>query len=318
MSDHADSPMIASASPDGFSPGRILSNARKARGLSIEDVAQALKLAPRQVEAIEVDAFDQLRGLTFARGFVRNYARYLGVDPAPLLDVIVPSANLRPAELVPISNARGDMPSASSPLRTLLPAGITLVALIALALAGWYFDWFRVPAASMTAAPEKIESVSPSQKTESASPSQKIEGVSPSPLREERMMSVPVSTAESVNAPSPTANIAPATASPSVANVAAPVSPPAELATAAAPASGNQRLAFAFDQDSWVEIRDGQGKIVHSQLHKAGTSDDVEVGGKPPYSLVIGNAAKVKLRFNDQPVDLTPFIKVTVARLSLQ
>lgn len=303
--------MTTSASPEGFSPGRILSNARRARGLSIEDVAQALKLAPRQVEAIEVDAFDQLRGLTFARGFVRNYARYLGVDPAPLLDAIVPSANLRPAELVPISNARGDMPSASSPLRTLLPAGITLIALTALALAGWYFDWFRAPATPTSTVPEKMESVSPAQKSE---------GVSPSPLREERMMSVPLPPAESVKASSPTASIPPATASPIAANSVAPVSLPAEPAAAAAPppASANQRLAFAFDQDSWVEVRDGQGKMVHSQLHKAGTSDDVEVGGNPPYSLVIGNAAKVKLRFNDQPVDLTPFIKVTVARLSLQ
>ena len=57
---------------------------------------------------------------------------------------------------------------------------------------------------------------------------------------------------------------------------------------------------------------------MHSQLHKAGSNDDVAVDAKPPYALVIGNAAKVRLHFNDKPVDLAPFIKVTVARLSLQ
>ena len=84
------------------------------------------------------------------------------------------------------------------------------------------------------------------------------------------------------------------------------------------PAPGTQRLAFEFEQDSWVEIKDSQGRIVHSQLHRAGSADDVDVGGKPPYALVIGNAGKVKLRFNDRQVDLSPFVKISVARLSLQ
>lgn len=293
--------MVESAYEEGFSPGRVLSHARQVRGLSIEDVAHALKLAPRQVEAIEVDAFDQLRGLTFARGFVRNYARFLGIDSVPLLDAIVPSGELRPVDLSPISNARGEMPTSGSSLRLLLPAAITLVALIALASAGWYFDWFRVPAP--TAAPEKIESVSPSR------------------LREDQTVAVLPQPPEPLKAPpAPAEPVAPpvAVVPPGVA-AAAPAAPSSEpVAPAAAPAAVTQMLAFAFDQDSWVEIRDGQGKIVHSQMHKAGSSDGVEVGGKPPYSLVIGNAAKVKLRFNDQPVDLLPFIKVTVARLSLQ
>ncbi|HNA05291.1 MAG TPA: helix-turn-helix transcriptional regulator, partial [Rhodocyclaceae bacterium] len=72
-----------------FSPGAALRSARVARGLSVEEVAHALKLAPRQIEAIEADAFDRLRGLTFARGFVRNYARHLGLDAEPLVAAIV-------------------------------------------------------------------------------------------------------------------------------------------------------------------------------------------------------------------------------------
>lgn len=306
MSDPAEAQSAGNPEPERFSPGRVLGNARHARGLSIEDVAHALKLAPRQVEAIEVDAFEQLRGLTFARGFVRNYARYLGIDPAPLLDAIVPTGGLRPAELVQISNARGDLPVSGGTLRTLLPAGMTLVALIALALAGWYFDWFRVPAPTVTA--EQGVSVPPAQKIEMALPSQ---------LREERTVSIPPPPVEPPKAPTASAEALPPPVVPATGAVA-PAAVPAEPAAVAEPSAAGQRLAFAFDQESWVEIRDGKGKLVHSQLHKAGTTEDVAVGGQPPYSLVIGNAAKVKLRFNDQPVDLLPFIKVSVARLSLQ
>lgn len=300
MNDAVGTQMIGSRSEEGFSPGGILGNARRLRGLSIADVSHALKLAPRQVEAIEADAFDQLRGLTFARGFVRNYARYLGIDPEPLLDAIVADSDSLQVDLSPISNARGDMPTAGSSLGSLLPAGITLVVLIALALAGWYFDWFRVPVPA--ASVDKIAAVSP-------------------PIRDEAVTPVPAKAVEPVQVPAappaPAALPEPAVTPPNAAAPEPPAPEPASTATQP-PAPGRQRLAFAFEQDSWVEIKDARGRTLHSQLHKAGSADDVDIGGTPPYALVVGNAAQVKLRYKDKSVDLSPFIKISVARFSLQ
>jgi cytoskeleton protein RodZ len=83
------------------------------------------------------------------------------------------------------------------------------------------------------------------------------------------------------------------------------------------PASNNTgRLSFKFDSDSWVEIRDGSNHTVLSHLYRAG--ETAEISGTPPLSLVIGNAAKVSLQYNDQPVDLTPHTGVTVARVTLK
>jgi len=59
--------------------------ARKARLLEEIDVAQALKLGPRQVEALENGDWQGLPGQTFIRGFVRNYARLIQIDSAPLM-----------------------------------------------------------------------------------------------------------------------------------------------------------------------------------------------------------------------------------------
>ena len=300
MSDSAGAQVIGLRSDQGFSPGGILGDARRQRGLSIADVAHALKLAPRQVEAIEADAFDRLLGLTFARGFVRNYARYLGIDPEPLLDAIVPTSDPLQVELAPVSNARGEMPSSGSSLGSLLPAGITLIALIALALAGWHFDWFRVP-----------EQTVPTEKSESAA----------QPVRDERIAAVPAPVVEPIQAPAPppasTAVPVPVVTPPSAVAPTIPSSEPVDTSKLS-PALGTQRLAFAFEQDSWVEIKDAQGRTLHSQLHKAGSADDVYIGGEPPYFLVVGNAAKVKLRYKDKPVELSPFIKISVARFSLQ
>ena len=62
-----------------------MAGAREAAGLSIDAVAQQLKLAPRQVKALEEDDFAQLPGRTFIRGFMRNYARLVRLDPEALL-----------------------------------------------------------------------------------------------------------------------------------------------------------------------------------------------------------------------------------------
>ena len=68
------------------SVGAELKQAREARGLSVADVAQQLKFAPRQLEALEEDRFDVLPGGTFARGMVRSYARLLKLEAEPLIE----------------------------------------------------------------------------------------------------------------------------------------------------------------------------------------------------------------------------------------
>src|SRR3954447_175702 len=69
-------------------PGAILAAAREELNLSVSDVARHLKLSPAQVEALEEGAYDRLPGRVFVRGFLRNYAKLLGIDPQPLLRTI--------------------------------------------------------------------------------------------------------------------------------------------------------------------------------------------------------------------------------------
>ena len=78
---------------------------------------------------------------------------------------------------------------------------------------------------------------------------------------------------------------------------------------------GTNRIRLEFDQMSWVEIKQANGKVLLSQLNPAGTMQLIE--GVPPFDLVIGNAAKVRMKYNDTPVDLRPYFKVDVARLAL-
>ena len=68
-------------------PGARLREAREAANISIDRIAMSLLLDPKIVEALEEDAFDRLPAPTFVRGYLRGYARVLGVPAAPILDM---------------------------------------------------------------------------------------------------------------------------------------------------------------------------------------------------------------------------------------
>ncbi|PKN57670.1 MAG: hypothetical protein CVU56_09590 [Deltaproteobacteria bacterium HGW-Deltaproteobacteria-14] len=68
--------------------GAKLRDARVARGMSVEDIAQVTKIPRASVAALEANALAALPALIFVKGFVRAYARAVGIDPAPLVRVL--------------------------------------------------------------------------------------------------------------------------------------------------------------------------------------------------------------------------------------
>jgi cytoskeleton protein RodZ len=74
-------------------------------------------------------------------------------------------------------------------------------------------------------------------------------------------------------------------------------------------------VRMIFEQESWVEIKDRSGNTIFGQLNPAGSRR--RASGEPPLSIVIGNAAGVRLNYNDEDVDLAPHTRVDVARLTL-
>ena len=85
-SDEAEAARDAHSSEDVRpSAGSLLREGREARGLSQADLARTLNLQVRIVEALERDDDSQLPGPAFVRGYLRSYARLMGMDPEPLL-----------------------------------------------------------------------------------------------------------------------------------------------------------------------------------------------------------------------------------------
>ena len=268
-------------------PGRILAELRAERKLSITDVAQRLKYGARQIEALEAEEFDRLPGATFVRGMVRGYAKLLETDPEPILGAL--DQRYIPGE-VDLDLRDHGIPFAKSGKRGTRTYTV-LLAIVLIVLAGVLYEWH-------TGAPPwaRLGSSTPAPAQKQVRPEP---APVPAPPREEPKLQVAPPVAASDPEPA----------------VAAPVPAPQQAPTPEASAGGEGRLRLEFSGQSWVEIRDKDGKMLMSQLNPVGSRR--VVSGRTPLSLVIGNAANVRLTYNDKPVDLKPYIQIEVARLTL-
>ena len=261
------------------SVGQVLREAREAQNMTLEDVAMRLRLMHRQVEAMETDDFGSLGQPVFARGFVRNYARLMGLKPETLLARMEGA----PAELAPVAPVEPLMPSSwmTSPWLILFLLGVLAVVAVPISL----YWWLNSDAGETQHAVIPLKRVSP--------PTPAVTSVVPNP---------PDAAAETPAAPEPVVA--------TEAAVEADVPP-----LAAAPAAHGQ-LYLEFREESWVEIKDASGRTLHRQLSPAGSSANIQ--GQPPFDVLIGNAAQARMTYNGRQIDLKPFIYMAVARFTLE
>jgi len=147
--------MAGEAFPPGATAGALLVAAREASGLSIDAVAQQLKLAPRQVRALEEGDYGHLPGRTFVRGFIKNYARLLRLDPDEVLRALTTgtAASALDAPLLhPTAPTMGELPTAEYSKAAWTRWAIPLVLAAIVAAAGVY-EWVRPVGTARTAVP---------------------------------------------------------------------------------------------------------------------------------------------------------------------
>jgi len=297
--------------------GASLKAARERTGLSLDDAAQALKLAPRQVKALEDDDFGQLPGRTFARGFVRNYARLLNLDGEGLL-ARLPDAAQAPALASPLLHSTGttmgEVPATrvARPSLTRWLAALVLVACIAAAFA---YQWYRrangpTQPAEPPPAPASLQPAKPpasTSQTELANPLSRTPAAEPAPA-DSRGMPPPAPPAAEADAPS-VASAGATDAAGGAATAAADAPVQTEGAQAAA------ALVLTYRGPSWTEVRDARGQILITRLVPAGSEQ--QIPGAGPFNLTIGNARAVKLVYRGKEIDLGRYTRQNVARVHL-
>lgn len=297
--------------------GDALRAAREAKGWAVQDAANRLRLMVRQVEAMESEDYAALGQPVFARGFVRNYARLLGIDPEPLLTRMSESG-AAPAEKADTGSYSPETASGISPV--LIGALVVLALLLAIPAA--IYLW-------LNSGEDEAHSSVPAGQSASQAP------LSSQPESTPALPAVPSVAPDTAAHAAPTPVPAPVAPKPEAVPLSKPAqepaqpkpgSPSAPAADAAAPeASANpylpanfrhKSIRLQFDQDAWVQIKDGNGRTIYSTLNKAGST--VELSGKPPFDFVVGNAANVRMTYSGRPFDIKPYIGETVARFTLE
>lgn len=306
-----------------------LAGARQAAGLTVEEAARQLKFASRQLEALEAGELHRLPGGTFVRGMVRSYARLLRIDPEPLLAQI--AAQVPPPDAERLAQRyRQPVPFSDGARRSnYLYVALSLVLLVAVAAVALQWRQERastrtlafVSAAQMPAEPTRTQEAAGAAVPAAGSlASEKTASGAVTAGKTAAGATAAAPSGASVRAADKNAAGAATAAKPAASAPVPAPKPAADRATAVPVAvgatAGPGHIALKFEGESWVEIRSGSGKLLVASLHEPGT--ERYVSGLPPFEVVIGNAQQVRLTYNDKPVDLTPYVKVEVARFTLQ
>ncbi len=324
------------------SPGRQLRVARETANITLAQVASELHLSTSTIVALEDDHYEGLPSEVFVIGYLRGYARLVGVDPVPLLERyrgMQPSGLLNPVPALSKYRSK-EKPSLALPMWWVVVA-LSLVVLIA----GWLW-WAELggdaffaslslePTAEdgimLTPARSAPQPVLPRLPADMSLTDQDTQGG----VTEQRLSSEQGAETEA-NAPdAPPLDAEELTslhgrnAGPDEDLASAP---PEDAASPSASADPDQNesagtanvdrqasqseVVMVFKGPCWVDVRDATGEFkLFGEMNKG---DRRVLGGQPPYSIILGNATAVELTVNGKPFDVEAVARGNVARFDL-
>jgi cytoskeleton protein RodZ len=251
--------------------GERLRREREMRGITLNEIAESTKISRRHLESLEKEDFESLPGGIFNKGFVRAYARYLGIDEEQAVADYSTASDEQeqPEDQFPLEIHDAPDPKLN-PKRSTLPLLLALVALLAVLAVFW--------------ARNRGRSMESTDNTGAAPAGTASPGATPAVTRP----SPPPET------PAPSPAIAPAAqSSPSFAS-----RNPADALASANKAPGTEHtfsVVVTAKEDAWVSLS-ADGKTVVSRNFRAGEQQSVRAGSR--VVLVTGNAGGVDVSFN--------------------
>ncbi len=332
------------------SPGQRLRLQRESRGLEIERVASQLHLRPQVVEFLEQDRYDSLPDPVFVAGYLRNYARLLGLDPIPIVNAYRKAASIPEIQTTATLSGRPSPGGSSGGLWVrLLSLGLVGVAL-GMALLWWLEPYNLGPTAAQDAATAQLDQgqsatepewelpdttgTGPSpvsdtlaQAPQSLAPEPSLKQAPDEPPSPETRTPSGVASLEAESPaprPDPASSVLPelaasATAPVTDSTVSQPVSGTLPVQTpemvAAPEPSGAPEVAIEFTGTCWVDVRAADGSVVLNGEMRDG--DRHLLTGEPPYKFVIGNALATRVMVEGRPFDVIGRSRGNVARFTL-
>jgi cytoskeleton protein RodZ len=336
---NASNPEVHEPSPGTGLGGRLVA-AREARGLTLERVAQRLRLSPATLQALESNRYEDLPEPIFVRGYLRAYARLLGMDQKVLVAEYNRLADTHGPVLTATTKVRRKATSRAPYIR-----GATALIVVAMAvlLGSWWYSRLKhdVPAQSQTASSEAEQPVSPApvlpplhvdspnlspgpvaalppdippQSLASEAAEESVAAVEPEPPKGETAPAT--EPALPVVSESPVTQNADAVAQrrdvEATVESAVPDLPIAPLASehgrlvrASRAPTGEDVLVIRANDESWAEVVDANGyQLLYYPLRSGMV---LRLQGQAPFRVFLGNAPAVDVSLNQKRFDHTPF-----------
>jgi len=310
-------------------PGDMLRQAREQLGYSQKDIASRLRLRLSVINDIEDNNYEKSQLATFTRGYVRSYAKFVGLDEADVLAKLDLHGHAQPQDHEMQSFSRRTKREAhdSRIMRLTWALAIILVGLTGI----WW--WQNLQMEPESAALEFSEQSQPLDES--------LAGANSPTVSNEELSAADISAAAEGTALEEIAPLAVDVPSESVepilsfddsfssepassvldveetdsADSLASLQTPDTTSEDAAVAVIESELKLTFSADCWVDIRDANGKRLDTGIKKSG--EVLNLDGAAPFKLVLGAPGAVKISYKGEPVDLSKYPVGKVARLKL-
>ncbi|MCO4200486.1 DUF4115 domain-containing protein [Aeromonas hydrophila] len=292
-------------------PGQLLRNAREQLGWTREQVASRIHLRLTLIAAIESDTYDKHTSHTFIRGYLRTYAKLVGIPEETIL-AAYDKLGLTPPDNIDMQSFSRRSRQQANDSRLKVVTWLVILVLIALSVAWWWQSTARRSAGDEALAATEMGATS---NTPSATVPPAVDVADP--------VVVPATSAAAATSADPVASAAATTlpvdassavATTAVATSAATATQPAADTAASEPAKVPQ-LKMSFTADCWLDVKDAKGKTLFSGLKKA--NDELVLEGPEPLKFIIGAPMAVNIEYQGKSIDMSRYNNGRTARLSL-
>ncbi|ELH0894493.1 DUF4115 domain-containing protein [Vibrio fluvialis] len=285
-------------------PGTLLKEKREALGLTQKQVADRLRLRVTIIQNIEENNFDSDLVATFTRGYLRSYAKAVGLAEHLVLDAFEESVTPEPQEQTMQSFSKKTKREKHD------SRIMTITWIILLVIIGMSSLWWWQNNEQDTLKPDQVTEAVSAVADQAAAPA--TEEVQP----EFNTIEPTQAEAESDAQPSdePTGDEM-AMEDPMPAQEEAVVEPQTTPAAPTAEATSGDLLTMNFSSDCWVQVKDATGKTLSTGIKKAG--ETLNLRGQKPLQVILGAPEGVSVTFASEPVDLSGYTSGKVARFTL-
>ncbi|SJN57978.1 cytoskeleton protein RodZ [Vibrio ruber] len=306
-------------------PGTLLKQKRESLGLTQKQIADRLRLRLTIVQSLEENNFDIDKVSTFTRGYVRSYAKLVGIDEPEILAAYDHYCGATAPDLLMTSFSRKTTREQHNSRINLITIGIVAI-VIGISSVWWYQNQQQdtlIP--SQQASSEEQAQAAASSGDEKGDdfatvrdltqPSQEPSDIEQTASPEEQATDTVDDTASE---PEPTQQPQDEQAVSHEADTASAQPVASDSATTSADESQSpelQALTMNFEDDCWVRVSDANGKTLLIGLKKANQS--VQLQGEAPFKVILGAPEGVSMTFAGEPVDLSGYTSGKVARFSL-